>query len=257
MAGKIRDVKKRLKKAQRNVYIPEIQKLIDNKKNGMKASNKKGMILIKGREWPIEPTKAQLEQMWKYKENRVTLLKQAEFLKVPYSLLVKVWAVKRIEYNQQKTRLVKQKMGVKIGRPAGSKFNSSMKQRALIYKLLNVPIRTMGTFLGVKHDTIYNAMKTDPEFKEKMENPKKHFASLVFDSLLDQAKGYEMDETKVFQYEGEIIKTNIKKQVQKSYKASELLMINLEKWTKDNTPSPADRDEEKIEFDVRKGLYEG
>ena len=97
----------------------------------------------------------------------------------------------------------------KGGRPTS--YKEEYAEQAYKYCLLGATDSQLATFLEVAESTINNWKKDHPEFLESVRRGKTLADVNVAEAYYKRATGFEKDNCeKVFQYQGEVIRTHIK-----------------------------------------------
>jgi len=89
------------------------------------------------------------------------------------------------------------------GRP--SKYNPEYAQQAYKLCLLGATDKELADFFGTTEQSVNAWKKKYPEFLESLKAGKQQADANVAESLYKRACGYEHEEDKIFQYEGEAV----------------------------------------------------
>lgn len=95
------------------------------------------------------------------------------------------------------------------GRP--TKYKPEYAHQAQQHCMLGSDNERLAKLFGVCDATIYNWMREHPEFLEAIKKGREDADNAVAISLFKRATGYSHPEEKIFQHNGEIIKTQTRK----------------------------------------------
>lgn len=111
-----------------------------------------------------------------------------------------------------------------MGRP--TKYRSEFAEQVYKLALLGATDAEMADILGVTEATFHAWKKTYPEFFESITRGKAVADANVAERLYQRAMGYEHDEDKIFQYEGEPVIVPTRKHYPPDTQAASLWLRN-------------------------------
>ena len=127
---------------------------------------------------------------------------------------------------------------------APTKYLKKYAKQAYKLKLLGASMADIAEFFGVGVTTLYTWRDKHKEFAESLVDGGVNADAEVATSLYKRATGFTVNETRVFQYQGDIIKTTVRKYYPPSEAAQKFWLTNRspENW------------KNKIEVDPGEGL---
>ena len=110
------------------------------------------------------------------------------------------------------------------GRP--SKYKKEYNELVYRYSLLGATDKEMAGFFGVSEKTINTWKHKHPEFLQSITRGKAIADANVAERLYQKAMGYEHDEEKIFQYEGQPVRVQTRKHYPPDTQAASLWLRN-------------------------------
>ena len=112
------------------------------------------------------------------------------------------------------------------GRGRPTKYNSSLDEKVYKFALLGLTDDEMAYFLDIETSTFNEWKKTYPSFSESIQNGKINDDSEVANALYNRAKGYEVQDVKIFQFQGSEVIVPYTKIIEPDVQAASLWLRN-------------------------------